>query len=604
MTIVDELIAVLGYEVHGEEKARAFEKRLDAINRKLVAFSAAATRAASVGAAALTAGLGMLGRNVINTSAQFEAFETTLITIEGSADRAKKAMSWIAEFGKTTPYEVAQVTEAFVRLKAYGIDPIADDTLRTLGDTASAMGKPLMSAVEAIADAATGEFERMKEFGLKAKQQGDEVTFSWSKNGKDVSQTVKKTSEDIRGFILQNFGERFGGAMDRQSKTWVGMWSNLVDWWTAQQKLVGDKGFFDYAKGYLGGVLAQLDRLSKNGDLDRWAQQASDVLTYAAKGLAAFAEQSARHIAFIADNWSTVGPVMANIGIAFGLFLARAMPVTTAMIAAALAVDDFLTYLQGGDSVIGDFVDAMSDMFGVSESVAQSMTGLAAAVGAGLAVAFIARPLATMKTFAAVLIGGVLRAAPLVLAAIGALFTPAGLAVAIVGAGAALVAYFWGDITTAWGALSASASALFASAYDWFASIDLAGAGAAMMSSLWAGMKRTGGNIRDWATNLFSGFGGAAPKAAQEQKPVPGAVLTPEETRRMMENLRGNSARFDRAPAAGIAQDNRSTVQTNNIQINQTVTEATQAAGAAARATGSAVAQAAQRSQIEMEPAR
>ncbi|MDK4675262.1 hypothetical protein QG061_10000, partial [Kingella kingae] len=38
----------------------------------------------------------------------------------------------------------------------------------TLGDTAAGMGKPLMQTVEAIADAMTGQNERLKEFGIKA----------------------------------------------------------------------------------------------------------------------------------------------------------------------------------------------------------------------------------------------------------------------------------------------------------------------------------------------------------------------------------------------------------------------------------------------------
>ncbi|MDG4813775.1 hypothetical protein P8629_12270, partial [Hydrogenovibrio sp. 3SP14C1] len=85
-----------------------------------------------------------------------------LETIEGSQEKAKASLDWIAGFAKKTPYDLAQVTESFVKLKAYGIDPIADDALRILGDTGSAMGKSLDQAVEAFADAATGEFERLK----------------------------------------------------------------------------------------------------------------------------------------------------------------------------------------------------------------------------------------------------------------------------------------------------------------------------------------------------------------------------------------------------------------------------------------------------------
>ena len=46
------------------------------------------------------------------------------------------------------------------------------------GDTASAMGKSLDDMVEAVADAATGEFERLKEFGIRASKNGDRVSFT------------------------------------------------------------------------------------------------------------------------------------------------------------------------------------------------------------------------------------------------------------------------------------------------------------------------------------------------------------------------------------------------------------------------------------------
>ena len=42
-----------------------------------------------------------------------------------------------------------------------------------LPNTASAMGKIVEQFVEAVADASTGEFERLKEFGIKASSEGD-----------------------------------------------------------------------------------------------------------------------------------------------------------------------------------------------------------------------------------------------------------------------------------------------------------------------------------------------------------------------------------------------------------------------------------------------
>jgi len=93
---------------------------------------------------ALGAVLGFTFKNAfLDIGAEFERLETVLTTLEGSQARAKQSLGWIQDFATRTPYEITEVTEAFVRLRSYGIDP-TNGTLATLGDTAAAMGKPIM----------------------------------------------------------------------------------------------------------------------------------------------------------------------------------------------------------------------------------------------------------------------------------------------------------------------------------------------------------------------------------------------------------------------------------------------------------------------------
>lgn len=95
----------------------------------------------------------ILNSVIIETSAKFEKFSLILETLEGSSKKAQQDLEWIKKFAQTTPYEIDKVTEAFVKLKSYGLN--AQKELRVLGDTAAALGKPLNMAVEAIADAVT-----------------------------------------------------------------------------------------------------------------------------------------------------------------------------------------------------------------------------------------------------------------------------------------------------------------------------------------------------------------------------------------------------------------------------------------------------------------
>jgi hypothetical protein len=187
-------------------------------------------------------------KSLANVSMQFEKFETVLKTIEGSSLKAKESMNWVEDFASKTPYQLQQVTDGFVKLKAYGINPI-NGTLKTLGNTASAMGKDLNQAVEAMADAVTGENERLKEFGIKASKQGQEIAYNWTDaSGKAKHIIVKNNSEIIQSTLESIFNSKYAGAMEAQSKTLAGMLSNMQDNFTKFQKNIMDGGLYDYLK--------------------------------------------------------------------------------------------------------------------------------------------------------------------------------------------------------------------------------------------------------------------------------------------------------------------------------------------------------------------
>lgn len=654
MAIADELIALLGYEIEGEELVRRYEQSLDRVNKRLTKFAETAGRVAGAATATLATGFGLLGRSVLQTSAEFETYQATLETIEGSADKAKQSLDWISEFGKKTPYEVSQVTEAFVALKAYGIDPIANEALRTLGDTASAMGKPLMQAVEAFADAATGEFERLKEFGIRAKQQGDEVTFSWTQNGQEMTETVKKNSNDIRAFLLETMGDRFAGAMDRQSRTWTGMMSNLSDTWTEFKQRIGDAGFFNVVQGQLAGLLDWLRRLDEDGTLDRWAQNLSDALTFVANIFSAIATRIGENIMFLAENWEHLQTPMMIIGTLFTFIIARAFPLITIFSFLALAIDDLLAYLQGGESIIGDFIQKLQDMTGVSEGVAQAIVGLGGTVLAALGTAFLFAPGKVIKIFGRLLFTGLAALAPLIMKGVAAAFAllsnPIGWAILLAGVAAGLVYYFWDELVAGWEWLSGKVGELatkfgdwlqnaswleimaavvapiptlfinalelifpgikdrvvelFQGIIDWVMEIDWSDLGVSMANAIWDGLKSVGESIKAWFSSLIPNwakdwFADESEPATSTQHGQPAQGPKPKqiaEFEAYLKNINGNLANMSTESSSDAAitdarQDNRQFPFESNVSITQNIQQATDAPRAAAEATGRAVSQ-------------
>ena len=205
-------------------------------------------------------------KDSLDIAEKFEKFRSILETIEGSAEKAGKAMSWIKDFAQKTPYELAQVTDAFVKLKSYGIDPLKDNILKTLGDTAAAMGKPLEQAVEAIADAVTGENERLKEFGIRASKMADKFKYVWTDaSGKTKEIVIKNNRDIIKSTLKAIFDSKYAGAMEKMSKTWEGLISNLKDGWTNfKEELVVKSGLFDGLKRGIGLVNGYFGELLKN----------------------------------------------------------------------------------------------------------------------------------------------------------------------------------------------------------------------------------------------------------------------------------------------------------------------------------------------------
>ncbi|MCC2099158.1 MAG: hypothetical protein KDJ29_19875, partial [Hyphomicrobiales bacterium] len=222
----------------------------------------------------------------------FEGFETQLITTTGSEAKAKKAMAWVTNFAKDTVFSLDKVTAAYVRLQAYGIDP-TNGSLATLGDTSAALNYPLMKAVEAIADAAMGENERLKEFQVKASKNKKTGNFEYkyqNKAGKWVTAFAKANDpKAIQTTLLKIWQEKFEGGNKRQAKTWLGLTNNLGDAWQRfQLAIMQTSGLFSWMKKKLEDIYETILKYEENGTFAAFAKQIGDAIKHALKQLWAF----------------------------------------------------------------------------------------------------------------------------------------------------------------------------------------------------------------------------------------------------------------------------------------------------------------------------
>ena len=220
-----------GFGQTANTETQKVQKSFGALNQFASGALAGIAAAFSVGA------IVNFGKAVLDTTAQFQKFSAVLSNTLGSESDAQLALAQITKFASETPFAVDELTSAFVKLANQGFRPTIQE-LTSLGDLASSTGKSFDQLAEAVLDAQVGEFERLKEFGIRAKVSGDNVTFTF----KGVETQVKKSDEAIRGYILSlGQAEGVSGAMAKISETVGGKISNLGDNVTQLKLAIGNQ---------------------------------------------------------------------------------------------------------------------------------------------------------------------------------------------------------------------------------------------------------------------------------------------------------------------------------------------------------------------------
>lgn len=258
-----------------EQGAKATSDRLDSLSKSAkVAGAAVAGLASIVSATAYKA-----AQELVDSQRQLDKMSASLKTLTGSTQGARQALSILQDFARDTPYGLEQAVEGFRKLVALGLTP-SEEALRSYGNTAAAMGKDLNQMIEAVADASTFEFERLKEFGIKAKQNKDDVEFTFQ----GTTTVVKKSAADIEQYLLNIGNVNFAGAMADQANTLNGAITSASDSWSQLKMTLAtslDVGALAEPIRYIDDLIQELNAQVASGELAAemrmWGDIASEV---------------------------------------------------------------------------------------------------------------------------------------------------------------------------------------------------------------------------------------------------------------------------------------------------------------------------------------
>jgi hypothetical protein len=238
---------------------------------------AAAWGIGGTAAAGIAGGVGFL-TDMMRKASQFEQMQVQLETTLGSAQKAAEAMTFIRKFAKDTPYELAEVTKAFVVAKQQGIDPF-HGAMTIMGDAAGGLNKDLVDTILAVGDASRFQFERLIDTGITSSQKSGMVTLGYvDKTGKQITKTVRKNTLEVQKAVLGIYAAQFAGGMKRQSNTLGGILCNLSDQITNFELSVAGKGIFERVKTSLQNSLDWLNDAKNQKQIEIWADRTGQYL--------------------------------------------------------------------------------------------------------------------------------------------------------------------------------------------------------------------------------------------------------------------------------------------------------------------------------------
>lgn len=287
---------------------------------------------------------------------EYQQLEVAFETMLGSKSKADALMGQLIDTAAKTPFEMSEVAEASKMLLAYGMEGSkVNETLIRLGDIAAGLSMPLKDLAFLYGTTMVqGRLytQDLNQFLGRGIPLADELAKQFGKNKSEVKKLVEEGKigfPEVQKAIeaLTGEGGKFGGLMDKQSKTIKGQLSNIEDAWEQMMNEIG--------RSQEGNISGALDITGK-----------------------------------LIENWRRIGKVVLSVVAIYGAYKAATMVAAVATRIAA-AASESMAYQQ-----------KLAAMQGIALSEAQAGVAAASSMATGafnaLKVAFSTNPFGLIIT--------------------------------------------------------------------------------------------------------------------------------------------------------------------------------------------------------------
>jgi len=255
---------------------KGFNGQLNKITTGLVAAGAA-----YVGINTVTSSI----KDLLATGGKFEKLDAQMRGIMGSIEEGDKATAWVKDFAKNTPLQLDGVTKAFIKAKAYGLDPM-DGTLQALTDSVSKLGGG-QEELEGVVLAVGQAWSKQKLQAEEVNQLVERGIPVWDLLGKALGKSTAELQEmssagkigrkEIK-LLMDEMAKSSQGSAKAMMSTWDGIVSNLMDNFDKVKNTIANAGLLDTFKKELSGISTAIDEMAADGSLQTYAKEISDAI--------------------------------------------------------------------------------------------------------------------------------------------------------------------------------------------------------------------------------------------------------------------------------------------------------------------------------------
>jgi len=218
-------------------------------------------------------GLGLLIKEVAQTSAEFEDLQLALNAVFGGVDEGAAAFDRVKDIAGKLPLDIDLITSAFTQLKGAGIEP-TEELLLSFSDAASVSTDKVgafQSSIDLFTRTMQGglgleELQRLQDRGLPVFDVLNEKLGITRLEVSNLGKTAEGAKE-IRDALFEGFDERFEGATEVALTSLSTRFSNFGDAMKKAAVAFGGKGEGGFLDGLAEATGGLTEFISENEDL-------------------------------------------------------------------------------------------------------------------------------------------------------------------------------------------------------------------------------------------------------------------------------------------------------------------------------------------------